>query len=186
MTKSFRYTPTLISAVTDAVIEEVKSWQSRPLESIYPIVYLDCIYVKARDNGMVGAKVVYLALSVNLSGKKELLGIWIAQTEGAKFWLSVVTELKNQGVQNIFVACVDGLKGFPEAIEAAYSKTIIQLCIIHLVRYSLNFVSWKLLKLVAADLRSISTAATVTEAEKQLLAFTEKWGKDYPAIVKSW
>lgn len=178
--------PTLISSVTDAVIDDAKAWQSRPLDVLYPIVYLDCIHVKARDAGTVRAKAVYLALGLNLSGEKELLGIWIAQTEGAKFWLQVVTELKNRGVQDIFIACVDGLKGFPEAIEAVYPKTAVQLCIVHLVRYSLNYVSWKLRKAVAADLRLIYAAATVEEAETRLAELEEKWGADYPPIVQSW
>ena len=178
--------PSLISSVTDAVIDEVKAWQVRPLDALYPIVYMDCIHVKVRDSGTVRAKAVYLALGINLSGEKELLGIWIAQTEGAKFWLQVVTELKNRGVADIFIACVDGLKGFPEAIEAVYPKTSVQLCIVHMVRYSLNYVSWKLRKEVAADLRAIYTAATADEAEKRLNEFDEKWGKDYAAIVNSW
>ena len=178
--------PTLISSVTDAVIEEVKAWQSRPLDALYPIVYLDCIHVKVRDSGSVRAKAVYLALGINMAGEKELLGIWIAQTEGAKFWLQVVTELKNRGVQDIFIACVDGLKGFPEAIETIYPKTAVQLCIVHMVRYSLNYVSWKLRKEIAADLRTIYAAATVEEAEQRLDEFEAKWGEDYPAIVKSW
>lgn len=178
--------PSLISSVTDAVIEEVKVWQSRPLDALYPIVYLDCIHVKVRDNGAVRVKAVYLALGIKLDGEKELLGIWIAQTEGAKFWLQVVTELKNRGVQDIFIACVDGLKGFPEAIEAVFPQTAVQLCIVHMVRYSLNYVSWKLRKDVAADLRAIYTAATVDEAERQLTAFEEKRDKDYPAIGQSW
>ena len=178
--------PTLISTVTDAVIDEVKTWQSRPLEALYPIVYMDCIHVKVRDAGAVRAKAVYLALGINMAGEKELLGIWIAQTEGAKFWLQVVTELKNRGVQDIFIACVDGLKGFPEAIETVYPKTAVQLCIVHMVRYSLNYVSWKLRKEVAADLRTIYTAATVEEAEQRLDEFEAKWGVDYPSIVKSW
>ena len=178
--------PTLISTVTDAVIDEVKTWQSRPLDALYPIVYLDCIHVKVRDAGAVRAKAVYLALGINLAGEKELLGIWIAQTEGAKFWLQVVTELKNRGVQDIFIACVDGLKGFPEAIETVYPKTAVQLCIVHMVRYSLNYVSWKLRKEVAADLRTIYTAATVDEAERRLDEFEAQWGADYPSIVKSW
>ena len=178
--------PTLISSVTDAVIDEVKAWQSRPLDTLYPIVYLDCIHVKVRDAGTVRAKAVYLALGINLSGEKELLGIWIAQTEGAKFWLQVVTELKNRGVQDIFIACVDGLKGFPEAIETVYPKTAVQLCIVHMVRYSLNYVSWKLRKEVALDLRAIYTAATVEEAEQRLAEFDEKWGAAYPSIVQSW
>lgn len=178
--------PTLISTVTDAVIDDARAWQTRPLDALYPIVYLDCIHVKVRDTGTVITKAVYLALGINLSGEKELLGIWIAKTEGAKFWLSVVTELKNRGVQDIFIACVDGLKGFPEAIEAVYPKTAVQLCIVHLVRYSLNYVSWKLRKVVAADLRAIYAAATVAEAEQRLQEFEEAWGKDYPAIIKSW
>ncbi|MFH1493502.1 MAG: IS256 family transposase [Pseudomonadota bacterium] len=178
--------PSLISSVTDAVIDDAKVWQSRALDALYPIVYLDCIHVKARDSGAVRVKAVYLALGINLAGEKELLGIWIAQTEGAKFWLQVVTELKNRGVQDIFIACVDGLKGFPEAIEAVYPKTAVQLCIVHLVRYSLNYVSWKLRKAVAADLRTIYAAATVEEAEAGLADFEEKWGEAYPSIVQSW
>jgi len=178
--------PSLISSVTDAVMDEVKAWQSRPLDALYPIVYMDCIHVKVRDSGAVRVKAVYLALGINLAGEKELLGIWIAQTEGAKFWLQVVTELKNRGVSDIFIACVDGLKGFPEAIEAVFPRTAVQLCIVHMVRYSLNYVGWKLRKEVAADLRAIYTAATVEEAERQLTAFEEKWDKDYPAISLSW
>jgi putative transposase len=178
--------PTLISSVTDAVIEDAKAWQSRPLDVVYPIVYLDCIHIKVRDAGTVRTKAIYLALGLNLSGEKELLGLWIAQTEGAKFWLQVVTELKNRGVQDIFIACVDGLKGFPEAIETVYPKTAVQLCIVHLVRYSLNYVSWKLRKAVAADLRTIYTAATVEEAEIRLDEFEVKWGADFPSIIQSW
>lgn len=178
--------PTLISSVTDAVLDEVKAWQSRPLEALYPIVYLDCIHAKVRDTGAVRSKAVYLALGINMAGEKELLGIWIAQTEGAKFWLQVVTELKNRGVQDIFIACVDGLKGFPEAIETVFPKTAVQLCIVHMVRYSLNYVSWKLRKEVAADLRAIYTAATVEEAAQRLDEFERKWGEAYPSIVKSW
>ena len=178
--------PTLISTVTDAVIEDAKAWQSRPLDALYPIVYLDCIHVKVRDAGSVRAKAVYLALGINLAGEKELLGLWIAQTEGAKFWLQVVTELKNRGVADIFIACVDGLKGFPEAIEAVFPQTAVQLCIVHLVRYSLNYVSWKLRKDVAAGLRAIYTAATADEAERQLDAFEAQWGEAYPSIGQSW
>jgi putative transposase len=178
--------PTLISSVTDAVAEEVKAWQSRPLDALYPIVYLDCIHVKVRDAGTVRAKAVYLALGINMAGEKELLGIWIAQTEGAKFWLQVVTELKNRGVADIFIACVDGLKGFPEAIETVFPKTDVQLCIVHMVRYSLNYVSWKLRGEVATDLRAIYSATTVEDAEQQLTAFAEKWREAYPPIVQSW
>ena len=178
--------PTLISSVTDAVIEEVKAWQVRPLDALYPIVYLDCIHVKVRDAGAVRVKAVYLALGINLGGEKELLGLWIAQTEGAKFWLQVVTELKNRGVQDVFIACVDGLKGFPEAIEVVFPKTAVQLCIVHLVRYSLNYVSWKLRKAVAADLRAVYTAATAEEAAQRLAEFEWKWGEAYPTIGQSW
>lgn len=178
--------PTLISSVTEAVMEDAKAWQSRPLDALYPIVYLDCIHVKVRDGGVVRAKAVYLALGINMAGEKEILGLWIAQTEGAKFWLQVVTELKNRGVQDIFIACVDGLKGFPEAIEVVYPKTAVQLCIVHMVRNSLNYVSWKLRKVVAADLRSIYTAATEQEAQTRLQEFEDKWDSDYPTIVKSW
>jgi putative transposase len=178
--------PTLISSVTDAVMDEVKNWQARALDALYPIVYLDCIHAKVRDAGAVRVKAVYLALGVSLNGDKELLGLWVAQTEGAKFWLQVVTEIKNRGVQDIFIACVDGLKGFPEAIEAVFPKTSVQLCIVHMVRYSLNFVSWKLRKTVAADLRTVYTAATAEEGDQRLTEFEAKWGADYPSIVQSW
>lgn len=178
--------PTLISSVTDAVSDEVKAWQSRPLDPVYPIVYLDCIHVKVRDTGAVRAKAVYLAIGINMNGEKEVLGLWIAQTEGAKFWLQVVTELKNRGVQDIFIACVDGLKGFPEAIESVYPRAAVQLCIVHLVRYSLNYVSWKLRKEVAADLRLVYAASTADEAEVRLTEFEEKWNAAYPPIAQSW
>lgn len=134
--------PTLISTVTDSVMDEVKQWQSRPLDTVYPVIYLDCIHVKVRDAGSVRAKAIYLAIGINMEGHKKILGLWIAQTEGAKFWLSVVTELKNRGVQDIFIACVDGLKGFPEAIETVYPHAIVQLCIVHMVRNNLNYVGW--------------------------------------------
>lgn len=178
--------PTLISAVTEAVVEEVKAWQARPLDPLYPIIYLDCIHVKVRDSGVVKAKAVYLAIGIAMTGQKEVLGLWIAQTEGAKFWLQVVTELKNRGVQDIFIACVDGLKGFPEAIEAIYPYTTVQLCIVHMVRYSLNYVSWKFRKDVATDLKAIYASGTVEQAEQQLREFELKWDKDYPSIGQSW
>lgn len=178
--------PSLISSVTDAVMDEAKAWQARPLDALYPIVYLDCIHVKTRDAGAVRAKAVYLALGISMQGEKEILGLWIAQTEGAKFWLQVVTELKNRGVQDIFIACVDGLKGFPDAIEAVYPKTAVQLCLVHMVRHSLNYVSWKLRKEIAADLKTVYAAATVDEAAIRLNEFDAKWGADYPTIVKSW
>lgn len=178
--------PTLISAVTEAVVEEVKAWQARPLDTLYPIIYLDCIHVKVRDSGVVKAKAVYLAIGIAMTGQKDVLGLWIAQTEGAKFWLQVVTELKNRGVQDIFIACVDGLKGFPEAIEAIYPYTSVQLCIVHMVRYSLNYVSWKFRKDVATDLKAIYASGTVEQAEQQLREFELKWDKDYPSIGQSW
>lgn len=178
--------PTLISSVTDAVSEDVKLWQARPLAAVYPILYLDCIHVKVRDNGAVRTKAVYLAIGVNMEGHKEVLGLWISQTEGAKFWLQVVTELKNRGVQDIFIACVDGLKGFPDAIEAVYPQASVQLCIVHMVRNSLNFVPWKERKEVAADLKLIYSAATADEAELRLREFEEKWDKQYKSISQSW
>ena len=178
--------PTLISSVTDAVVEEVKAWQSRPLDSVYPIVYLDCIHVKVRDSGVVKAKAVYLAIGIDMTGNKEVLGLWIAQNEGAKFWLQVVTELKNRGVQDILIACVDGLKGFPEAIETVYPLAKVQLCIVHMVRHSLNYVSWKTCKEVASALKSIYACATVEQASQAMDEFETVWGKDYPSIVQSW
>lgn len=178
--------PTLISSVTDAVSEDVKLWQARPLDAVYPILYLDCIHVKVRDSGAVRTKAVYLAIGVNMEGHKEVLGLWISQTEGAKFWLQVVTELKNRGVQDIFIACVDGLKGFPDAIEAVYPQAAVQLCIVHMVRNSLNFVPWKAQKEVAADLKLIYSAATADEAELRLTEFEAKWDKQYQPIGQSW
>ena len=177
--------PSLISSVTDAVADEVKAWQSRPLDAVYPIVYLDCIHTKVRE-GAVRVKAVYLALGINLAGEKEILGLWIAQNEGAKFWLQVVTELRNRGVQDIFVACVDGLKGFPEAIEAVFPHTSVQLCIVHMVRHSLNYVSWKRRAEVAADLKRIYQSSTADEAELRLGEFEAKWDDDYLPIGQSW
>jgi len=176
----------LISSVTDEVIDEVKTWQSRQLDEVYPIMYLDAIQFKVRDNGHVKNKAIYLAIGVTVEGLKEVLGLWIAQTEGAKFWLQVVTELKNRGVTDIFIACVDGLKGFPEAIESVFPQTEVQLCIVHLVRHSLNFVGWKQRKEVAADLKLIYRAATESEAEQRLTEFGLKWDAKFPMIAKSW
>lgn len=177
--------PSLISSVTDAVVDEVKAWQSRPLDPIYPIVYLDCIHVKIRE-GTVRVKAVYLAIGVTIAGEKEVLGLWLAQNEGAKFWLQVVTELRNRGVQDILIACVDGLKGFPDAIEAVFPKATVQLCIVHMVRHSLNYVSWKRRPEVAADLRQIYQSATAEEAELRLGEFEDKWDGDYLPIGQSW
>jgi putative transposase len=178
--------PTLISQVTDAVTEEITLWQNRPLEEVYPIIYLDAVRVKVRHNGSVINKAVYLAIGVTLEGQKDVLGMWVAETEGAKFWLQVVTELKNRGVKDIFIACVDGLKGFPEAIEAVFPDTQVQLCLVHMVRHSLRYVSWKQRKEVAADLKSIYSAPTVEQAEANLIAFAAKWDASHPTISKSW
>lgn len=178
--------PSLISSVTDAVLEEVGAWQTRPLDPIYPIIYLDCLHTKVRDSGSVRIKAVYLAIGVNLDGHKEVLGLWIAQSEGAKFWLQVVTELKNRGVNDIFIACVDGLKGFPEAIETVFPKAAVQLCIVHLVRNSLNYVSYKMRQAVADDLKRIYQSATVLEAEQKLAEFETNWHEAYPTIAPIW
>ncbi len=178
--------PALISSVTDEVLGEVRTWQNRQLDAVYPIVYMDAIQFKVRDNGHVKSKAIYLAIGVTIEGLKEVLGLWIAQTEGAKFWLQVVTELKNRGVTDIFIACVDGLKGFPEAIESVFPQTEVQLCIVHLVRHSLKFVGWKQRKEVARDLKTIYTAATDVEAEQRLAEFSLKWNAKYPMISKSW
>jgi putative transposase len=169
--------PTLVSKVTEAVLDKVIEWQSRPLDALYPILYLDCIVVKIRQDKRVINKAVYLALGVTLEGKKELLGLWLSENEGAKFWLSVLTELKNRGVKDVFIACVDGLNGFPEAIAAAFPKTQVQLCIVHMVRNSLRFVSWKDRKEVAAGLKSIYQSVTLAEAEQALEAFAEQWDR---------
>ena len=177
--------PSLISSITDSVTEEVKAWQARPLDSVYPVIYLDCIHVKVRE-GAVRVKAVYLAIGITLAGEKEVLGMWLAQTEGAKFWLQVVTELRNRGVQDIFIACVDGLKGFPEAIEAVFPKAAVQLCIVHMVRHSLNYVSWKRRAEVAADLKRIYQSATLDEAEQRLGEFEAKWDEEYLPIGQSW
>lgn len=178
--------PTLISNVTASVLDEVKAWQQRPLEALYPIVYLDGFVVKVRDEGHVINKTVYLVLGVTLEGQKDLLGLWIAQHEGAKFWLQVVTELHNRGVRDIFVACVDGLKGFPEAIETVFPQTQVQLCLVHMVRNSLRFVSWKERKAVAADLKLIYRAPTRAAGEANLDAFAAKWDARYPTISRAW
>src|SRR5216110_303116 len=177
--------PTLISNVTEAIVEEVKAWQSRPLEELYPIVYLDALRVKIRDSGHIQNQAIYVVLGVNLEGHKEVLGLWVAQQEGAKFWLQVLTELKNRGVKDIFIACVDGLKGFPEAIEALYPQTEVQLCIVHLVRAALNYVPWKYRKLVATDLRRIYQAATAEQARQQLEEMILKWTA-YPSVGQVW
>ena len=176
--------PDLISTVTDSVIDEVRAWQSRPLDPVYPILYLDSLQVKVKDQGRVSNKAIYLAIGVNLQGTKEVLGMWASENEGAKFWLEIITELKNRGVKDIFIACVDGLKGFPEAIETIYPKTQVQLCLVHLVRFSLAYVSYKDRKAVAADLKLIYRAATEEEAEHKLAEFATKWNARYPSIAR--
>jgi putative transposase len=178
--------PDLISSVTDSVLEEVRAWQSRPLDAVYPIVFMDALRVKIRDNGHVINKAVYMALGVNLDGHKEVLGLWVAKEGGAKFWLKVVTELKNRGVKDMFIACVDGLKGFPEAIESVYPETQVQLCIVHMVRNSLRFVPWKDKKAVVADLKTIYTATNAEMAKENLKSFRTKWNEKYPTIADSW
>jgi putative transposase len=178
--------PTLISNVTDAVMEDVRAWQSRPLSAVYPILYFDALFVKTRQEGPVTTKAIYLALGINLEGEKELLGLWVAQTEGSKFWLTVFNELKSRGVCDCFIACVDGLKGLPEAIEAVFPSTQVQLCIVHKLRNSLKYVPWKERKAVATDLRAIYAAATMVEAEQALGRFSERWDAKYPAISPSW
>jgi len=176
----------LISKVTDSVLERVVEWQSRPLEAIYPIVYLDCIAVKIRQDKQVINKAVYLALGVNLDGHKELLGMWLSENEGAKFWLNVLTELQNRGVKDILIACVDGLKGFPDAINAAFPKAQVQLCIVHMVRNSVKYVPWKDYKPVTTDLKKIYRSATEDEALLALEQFGERWDDKYPQISRSW
>lgn len=178
--------PSLISKVTDAVKEQVTEWQNRQLDALYPIVYMDCIVVKVRQNGSVINKAVFLALGINTEGQKELLGMWLAENEGAKFWLSVLTELKNRGLQDILIACVDGLKGFPDAINSVFPQTHIQLCIIHMVRNSLKYVVWKDYKAVTSGLKTVYQAPTEDAALMALDAFAKVWDDKYPQISKSW
>jgi len=177
---------TLISKVTDRVLEQVVQWQARPLESVYPIVYLDCIVLKIREHNRVINKSLYVALGVTMEGHKELLGLWLAENEGAKFWLSVLSELKSRGLQDILIACVDGLKGFPEAIQTEYPRTKVQLCIVHMVRNSLRYVTWKEYKAVTEDLKLVYKAATEAQALQALDSFAEKWDEKYPQISRSW
>jgi putative transposase len=178
--------PALISQVTEEVMEEVKAWQSRPLDPLYPIVYLDALYVKMRHEGRVENRAVHVAIGVSMEGRKEVLGLWTNANEGAKFWLSILTELRGRGVKDILIACVDGLKGFPQAIESVFPQAQVQLCIVHLVRASLNYVNWKDRKQVVADLKPIYRAAAAEQAREELDLFEEKWGKKYPAIGRLW
>ena len=178
--------PGLVSKVTNAVIEQVVEWQSRPLDAIYPIVYLDCIVVKIRQDKQVINKSIYLALGINMEGHKELLGMWLSENEGAKFWLGILTELQNRGVKDILIACVDGLKGFPDAIQAVFPQTQIQLCIVHMVRNSVKYVPWKDYKPVTADLKRIYQSVTEEEALLALDQFADRWDDKYPQISRSW
>jgi putative transposase len=175
-----------ISNVTDAVIEEVEAWQNRIIDKVYPIIFLDAIVVKSREDSRIMNKAVYLALGVNMQGQKEILGIWIANNEGAKFWLSIVTELKNRGLEDVFIFCVDGLKGLPEAINSVYPQSQVQLCIVHMVRNSLKFVPYKEKKQVAADLKKIYNSVNEEEAKKELNSFKKIWDDKYPTIADSW
>jgi len=176
----------LISNITNEVMDEVKAWQSRPLEALYPIVYFDCIVVKVRQDKRIINKSIYVSLGVDISGRKDILGLWISENEGSKFWLNNLTEMKNRGLLDILVACTDNLTGMSQAINAVYPKTDHQLCIVHQIRNSLAFVSYKHRKAVAADLKPIYTAATEDEAHLALEAFENKWNKQYPHISKSW
>lgn len=179
--------PELVSAVTDAVLVEVEAWQNRPLESFYPVMFFDALRVKIRDEGTVRNKAVYLALGVRRDGTKEVLGLWIEQAEGAKFWLRVMNELRHRGVEDVLIAVVDGLKGFPEAINAVFPETQVQTCIVHLIRHSLDFASWKDRKHVAAALKPVYRAADAAAAQAALEAFADgDWGRRYPAIAPAW
>jgi putative transposase len=178
--------PTLISEVTDAVNEELRRWQNRPLEPIYGIVYMDALMVKTRYEGRVDNRAVYTAIGVDMEGNKEVLGLWMSGNEGARQWLQLLTELRNRGLKDVLIACVDGLKGFPEAIEAVFPKAEVQLCIVHMTRASLNFVNWKERQKVAGDLKMIYGAATAAQAEMELAEFEQKWGRKYPTIGPLW
>ena len=178
--------PDLISRVTDAVLEEVREWQSRPLDAVYPIVFFDALRVKIRDEGLVKNKAVYVALAYNGDGEKDVLGLWIEQTEGAKFWLRVINELKARGVNDVLIAVVDGLKGFPEAITSVYPQTLVQTCIVHLIRNSLAFVSWKDRKAILPSIKAIYRAESADAALLRLAEFEAEWGKRYPAIGQIW
>ena len=176
----------LISRVTDAVMDDVREWGKRPLEDIYPIVFLDCMVLKIREGGTVQRRALYLALGVTLEGDRDVLGMWFQETEGAKFWMQVLTDLKTRGVRDILIACVDGLKGFPEAIEAIFPKTTVQTCIVHLIRSNLRYVPRREREQVARDLKPIYTAKDADTAQAELEAFDEKWGQRFPVITKAW
>ena len=176
----------IITGVTDKVYEDVVSWQNRPLDPVYPLIFFDCIVVKSREDVKVSNRSVYVALAINIEGKKEILGLWIAPTEGAKFWLGVMTELKNRRVKDLFIASIDGLKGLPEAIETVFPEVEVQLCIVHMIRNSIKYVNWKDRKEVCKDLKEVYSAATEDEASQKLEEFGQKWDAKYPTIRKKW
>ena len=176
----------MISSITDVVAEEVKSWQARRLDEVYPIVYLDGLRVKGRHNGQVMTRVIYVVVGVNMAGTKEILGLWACDAEGAKFWAGVLNELKNRGVQDILIGCVDGLKGFPDAIKAVVPRTEVQLCIVHLIRSSMKQVAYTDMKAVAKDLKPVYTADAADAAQQALAEFDKIWGEKYPMVAKSW
>ena len=177
--------PALVSHITDSIMEDVRQWQTRPLESLYPVIFMDGIVVKVRDGQRIVNKTVHIVLGINLLGKKELLGLWMSDNEGAKFWLGILTELKNRGLQDILIACVDGLKGFPEAIEAVYPNTAVQLCIVHMVRNSLKTVSWKDYRQLTSQLKTVYQAVNEQEALANLELFERDWPQ-YPRIAEMW
>jgi putative transposase len=176
----------LISRVTDAVMDDVRAWQQRPLDDVYPVVFLDCLVLKIREGGTVQRRACYLALGVTVEGERDVLGTWFQETEGAKFWMQVLSELKQRGVQDMLICCVDGLKGFPEAIEAIFPKTVVQTCVVHLIRHSLKYVPRKEREQVARDLKPIYTAVDADAAQQALEAFDQKWGKRFPVITQAW
>jgi len=176
----------LISRVTDAVLDDVRAWQQRPLEDVYPVIFLDCLVLKIREGGTVQRRACYLALGVTVDGDRDVLGMWFQETEGAKFWLQVLTELRQRGVCDVLIACVDGLKGFPEAIEAVFPQTWVQTCIVHLIRHSLRYVPRREREQVARDLKPIYTAPDADAASEALEGFDEKWGMRFPVITQAW
>ena len=178
--------PDFVSNITDQVVDDIKEWQNRPLEKTYPIMFLDAIRVKTRENGQVLNKAIYLVMGINMDGMKDVLGMWSAETEGAKFWAMVVSDLKNRGLEDVFIACVDGLKGFEEAIAAVYPKTQVQLCIVHMIRNSLRYVSWKDRKVLVTDLHRVYGAPNAEAAAVELEGFRKKWDKKYPSIGEMW
>jgi putative transposase len=178
--------PDLISRVTDAVMDDVRAWQTRPLDDVYPVVFLDCLVLKIREGGSVQRRACYLALGVTVDGDRDVLGMWFQETEGAKFWMQVLTDLKQRGVKDILICCVDGLKGFPEAIEAIFPATTVQTCIVHLIRHSLRFVPRREREQVARDLKPIYSAVDADAAQAELERFDEKWGQRFPVITQAW